>query len=93
MMDKGREVEFTVDLNIGGSAETVSVVACLFGRHRPSTWGYSGGDPEEWPDVWLVSVSRLDGTEVSLDRLSDEDVIRLERLALERDNDERYMRN
>ena len=51
----------------------VGVNYSVQGEYRPATWGYSGGDPAEYPEIEIESVVNLDtGEEISDSQIYDQ---------------------
>lgn len=50
------EVENWDDSVDGPDYRTLGIDYKITGRHRPATWGYHGGEPEEYPELDEIDV-------------------------------------
>ncbi len=63
--DTPEEIDVGIDYNISGD-------------YRPATWGYHGGDPEEYPEIEIMRVVDLDTGEEITDELDSDQVSNIE---------------
>ncbi len=84
------ELEFTFQLD--GALITATAFIEVDGEYHPATWGADGGSPEEYPDATVTKVVWSGETEVQidLDKISPDEIARLEDRAIERVMAARY---
>lgn len=45
---------------------SVEVEYAIEGDYMPTAWGYAGGSPEEYPELYITSVKDEEGNEVDV---------------------------
>lgn len=75
------EVELEVELEVGDDLIVALATFEVTGEYRPATWGYDGGDPPEYPEANLLSLTH-DGRRLPTSLLGEEEHERLATLAV-----------
>jgi hypothetical protein len=78
------------DPNFESEEIDVEVEWTTEGEYRPATWGYSGGDPAEYPEVNLVSVKNVETGEELIQKISGKTEDYLIDLISEREHESGY---
>lgn len=77
-------MDFKVAVSRGDEERDAVLTLRVSGRHAPATWGYSGGDPAESPEVEVFAlVDCLSGEDVDPADIAPSDLEHFEELALE----------